>query len=508
MSDRRQTDGMADGMSTESEGARANAHVPGGEAGMIFGKVTTSDFQVTVTGHLEANEYVMVQHEDGWVLCQVIEVKRESNLTSAQANAMASGEEVEFKEMVNADVAIIGRRDDRGLLQVPGTPLRPGSPVFSANDELIKSVLGLRDDPDKGAYIGLLAGHEIQVFVPINLMVSKHVSILAKTGAGKSYLSGDLIEELMKHGVTVVIVDPHGEYGSLREAGDPPKARAHRFRVHGRGYAKLIHEFSPDQSVNPGTSPLRFSIRNMTPREILSLTGNRGALKGMPILRKITESLTEYKKDWNLDDVIRVMLGDEDLSRHPMVQDLEYLREMGILAEEGTKVTDIVQEGRTSIINLRGTPPDVQEIIVNRILSSIFELRKRNKLPPMLVVVEEAHNFCPQAGEAASSKTLRTIASEGRKFGLGLVIVSQRAAKIDKNVLSQCGTQFVLKVTNPNDLATIEKSMEGLTKGMIDEIQRLSVGFAIISSVDFAMPLFVEVRERETKHGGESIKVV
>src|SRR5881275_3672792 len=108
----------------------------------------------------------------------------------------------------------------------------------------------------------------------------------------------------------------------------------------------------------------------------------------------------------------------------------------------------------------------------------MFELRKLGRIPPMMLVVEEAHNFCPQVGQVASSKVFRTLASEGRKFGLGLVIITQRPAKVDKNVLSQCNTQLILKVTNPNDLKALASSVEGLTSESEDEIQRLPVGVA------------------------------
>jgi DNA helicase HerA-like ATPase len=126
----------------------------------------------------------------------------------------------------------------------------------------------------------------------------------------------------------------------------------------------------------------------------------------------------------------------------------------------------------------------------------------------MLLVLEESHNFCPQVGVAASSKILRTIASEGRKFGLGLLIVTQRAAKVDKNVLSQCNTQIILKITNPNDLKAISSSVEGLTSAMEEEVQRLPIGVAIVTGGGIQMPLMVEIRPRETRHGGESVKVL
>ena len=89
-----------------------------------------------------------------------------------------------------------------------------------------------------------------------------------------------------------------------------------------------------------------------------------------------------------------------------------------------------------------------------------------------------------------------------------MTIISQRAAKIDKNVLSQCNTQIILKITNPNDLKAIVGSVEGLTASMADEIQRLPIGVAMCVGSGIQMPLIVEVRPRESKHGGESVMVI
>jgi DNA helicase HerA-like ATPase len=125
-----------------------------------------------------------------------------------------------------------------------------------------------------------------------------------------------------------------------------------------------------------------------------------------------------------------------------------------------------------------------------------------------MLVVEEAHNFCPQAGSTRVSGILRTVAAEGRKFGMGLLVVTQRPAKVDKNVLSQCNTQIILKVTNPLDLKAISSSIEGMTPGLEEEIQRLPIGYALITGGGLVFPIIVETRVRETKHGGESVDIV
>ena len=297
-------------------------------------------------------------------------------------------------------------------------------------------------------------------------MVQKHVSILAKTGGGKSFLCGDLIEELMKHDVTVMVLDPHGEYGAMRDVGHVGKG--HRdFKVTARGFEEHIIEFATDTNVNKNAKPLRFTLANIEAHDLLSLTSIKNGKAYLSALRKAIDAIKSVKKEYTLRDIIKVLESDEEGNNAALVNELQFLEDCKIFAPSGTRIDELVVKGKMTIINLKGTEPEIAELIVNRICTALFELRKLGKVPPMMLVVEEAHNYCPQQGLAASSKIFRTIAAEGRKFGLGLTIISQRAAKIDKNVLSQCNTQMILKVTNPNDLKAITASVEGLTAGMM-----------------------------------------
>jgi len=496
-------------MVTEAH-AKPSAHHGGeGYVGVIYGDIGSTGFQFSVIAHAERNEFVQAEHDTcGTVLARVEEVTRKTDLSLDKAQALGSGEPVEIEEKMAASAVVIGYRDDRDLLQVPRTPFKAGEPVARAEPALIEKVLGLRDDKHHGAYIGLLAGHDIRVYLDINGMVQKHVSVLAKTGGGKSYITGVLAEELMKHHVTSVILDPHGEYSSLAEKGKMGHG-AERFNVEPRGYKDQIQIFSPDIKISPHARPLKFTLSNLDARDILSLTSGGGKVRQhLTALRKALDLLRQSTRDYSMMDIIRALEREDDPQNASLIDELEYLAEVDIFAREGTRIDELVVKGRTTIIDLKGTPPDIQELIVNRLCTALFELRKVNKLPPMMLVVEEAHNFCPQVGQVASSKVFRTIASEGRKFGLGLLIVTQRAAKVDKNVLSQCNTQIILKVTNPNDLKAISSSVEGLTPGMEEEIQRLPIGVAIVTGAGLQMPMMVEVRPRETRHGGESVKVI
>ncbi len=479
-----------------------------GAVGIIYGDVGTSAFNLSVIANLEKMEYVMAEHDTaGWVLGQVMDMQRKTDLSLDRAKMISLGEDVMIRERVTALINVIGYRDERGLLQVPRTPFKAGLPVLKATDDLIKKVIGLKENTPTGAYLGKLFGYDINVEVDINAMVQKHVSILAKTGGGKSFLCGDLVEELMKHDVTVLILDPHGEYGAMRDVGSVMPGKRD-FGIQPMGFKDKIMEFATDTTINKDARPLKFTLANIDARDLLALTTIKNGKVYLNALRKAIDGLKAVKKDYGLKEIIAMLESDEDANNQTLIAELAYLNEVNIFAPQGTKIDELIANGKTTIINLKGTPPDIQELIVTRLATAMFELRKLGKVPPMMMIAEEAHNFCPQQGTTSCSKIFRTIAAEGRKFGLGLTIISQRAAKIDKNVLSQCNTQMILKVTNPNDLKAIVSSVEGLQEGMDQEIQRLPIGVALIMGGNIQMPLFVEVRPRQSRHGGESVEII
>ena len=470
--------------------------------GRIYGDVGTNSFKFGVIRKVERSDYIVVDHpDDGPVLCQVGSIVRKSNMTLEQS--LANNQDLVIEEQLTATADVIGFRDEKGLLQVPRNAFKPGTEVSIASPKFIKKVLGLKDNPRNCAYIGLLRGYDMPLMLDINQLVQRHVCILAKTGGGKSYISGDIIEELMSHNVTCMIIDPHGEYGAMRDAGTTTDMR---FGVKPKGFADKIMEFGMIDA--PGVQPLKFTFKTLDARDVLDLLNSTDTRTHLPALKKAIDALREEKELYSVKDLIDTV-NEQTGGRNPiLVSELEYLDSIGLFAERGNHINDLIKKGMTTIINLKGVTPDIQQMIVKRWSTVLFEMRKMEKIPPMMMVVEEAHNYCPQAENTTCRKALGTIASEGRKFGLGLMVISQRPAKIDKNVLSQCGTQIILKVTNPNDLKAIANSMEGLTAGMEQEIQGLPIGTALIVGAGIQTPMLAEVRPRESRHGGESVQIL
>ncbi|MFW6038752.1 MAG: ATP-binding protein [Candidatus Saliniplasma sp.] len=494
-----------DTVSTEEE-SQEEESIQDGFVGVTFGDVGTTTLQCNVCNPVDKGEYIELHHPTAdRVLGQIEKVERKTDLSVDKAIELSNGERIDIDETIIATINIIGYRDERGLLKLPGNPFRAGEKIYLAKEDLIRDVIGLKED-ENGAFIGKLRGHDIEVKLDINSIAQKHLSVLAKTGSGKSYTTGVIIEEFMKHDVTNIILDPHGEYSSMAKAGKVDSSN--EFGVEAKGYGDKLTEFTPMPEINKGAKPLRFTFSNMEPTKILEMSELDKRKSNIKKLEGVISRLEVSKGNYSIDDMIRLFKQNEEDDVNTIIRGLKTLKGKNVFAKKGTRMDDIVQEGKTSIINLKGTPPDLQNFVVNKLSTALFELRKRNKIPPLMLFAEEAHNFCPQRGKTESSEIFHTIASEGRKFGLGLAIITQRPAKVDKNVLSQCNTQVILKVTNPNDLKAIESSIEGVTKQMKEEIQRLPIGEAIVTGGGLSEPLFVGIRPRETQDGGQSIRVV
>jgi uncharacterized protein len=478
------------------------------EVGRIFGDVGLGVFHLSLQQPVERGDYLAVIDElHGNVLCQLDDLRRKSDLDLERTDALVKGSETPIHENLIGVSRVIGYRDGQGMVKLPTIPFRPGAKVYRAEEDLIGSVLGLEHRVAAGAYVGLLRNHNLRIELDINQLVQRHVSVLAKTGGGKSYLLGVLIEELLRHKVTCVIIDPHGEYGSLRIAAEKNGVHA-RFGVESQGFARQIKEFSPDVTLNPQAKPLTFSLRHVDPRDLLVFMGLTNVKSFLAPLKQLLDDVGATNPEFTVTDLVHAAARMEGNAFETLHERLEYVEQTKLLAPQGTSLNELVEKGMATLINLRGVTPDVQELVVARIASTLFENRKKGKIPPLFLVIEEAHNFSPQQGSASSSRILKNIASEGRKFGLGLCVVTQRAARIDKSVLSQCNTQLILQVTNPLDLKAIAQSIEGLTDGMTEMIQSLPVGTALVTGGGYHTPLFCEVRPRATRHGGESVKVV
>jgi DNA helicase HerA-like ATPase len=443
------------------------------QLGTVEGKVNTSNFEFRAVEEVKKFDFVSIKSNDQWILCQVDEVtKHPDGETIAKAN-------------------IIGYRE-KGLTKAPRTVIEPDSIVYQADQELISDTLGLDDD---GLRIGTLETNpEIDIHVNAEDFY-KHFAVLAQTGAGKSYLTGVIIEELLENDFPVIIVDPHGEYHSLRSE-NPESDNPQNYPV---------TEYSPNTDINSEAIPLRFSSLNMDKKELTTLISDSLTNSQMGVLYNALKRLKEKSdEDYSLIDIEDAVTQEDSTAKWNLLNYLEQLEETNLFSKDPIDLENLVEPGEASVINLKAVEPDASEMTVYMLAQKLFNMRKENKIPPFIMIMEEAHNYVPEKGfgQALSNPIMRKIASEGRKFGVGIGVISQRPARIDKNVLSQANTQFILRVTNPNDLKAISKSFEGITSEIEDMITSLPPGVAFALGNEY--PVMTDVRTRKSLHGGET----
>lgn len=450
--------------------------------GRIIGKVTTNRFEMLISDEVKKFEYVQVHHKSyGYVLCQIVEITKDAQQTIGICN-------------------VLGYIDTEGNQRMIREPLEPDTEVLIAEDSFISEIVKLKQT--QGAYLGTLEGRDIKVFLDLQKLLTKHLAVLAKSGAGKSYCVGVLLEEIMDKGVPLLVIDPHGEYHTLKYKTEENSQKMKRFGVDAKGYLRRIKQYG-DPNQNPDCIPLALSD-SLDTTQLMHLLPKLSATQ-----EAVLHNAMKNKGGNGMDNLLFALEQEESPAKFQVMHHIQYLLDTRLFSKAPLSLNELVQINRCSIINLRGIIPDIQQLIVYKLLSDVFEARKKGAIPPFFCVVEEAHNFCPEKnfGNSKSTAILRTIASEGRKFGMGLAIISQRPARVEKSVLSQITTQIILKVTNPNDLKAISTSVEGLTSESCDEIQNLPIGSALVTGV-VDMPLFVNIRPRKTKHGGTAVDIL
>ena len=110
---------------------------------------------------------------------------------------------------------------------------------------------------------------------------------------------------------------------------------------------------------------------------------------------------------------------------------------------------------------------------------------------PLLIVLDEAHAYLKAGEECISSRTVQAIAKEGRKYGVGLLLVTQRPSELDETVLNQCGTMIALRMTNTRDKGHVSSAMQDELREMTEVLSSLRTGEAIVNHLpkEATMPI-------------------
>ncbi|MFT6925863.1 MAG: hypothetical protein ACJAZP_001455 [Psychromonas sp.] len=154
-----------------------------------------------------------------------------------------------------------------------------------------------------------------------------------------------------------------------------------------------------------------------------------------------------------------------------------------------------------SILDLSGMPSSRLELLLGSVIEVLFEsaiwgryLDDGMNKNPLLLVMEEAHRYLSIDNNGLAKNMVRRIAKEGRKFGVGTMLVSQRPSEIDETILSQCGTLFSLRINNATDRARVKSAMADGLSGIIDALPILRTGEAIVTGEAAKLPMRFKFR--------------
>lgn len=470
-------------------------------------------------------------------------------------------------ETLYASVELIGFKDPATQeIRLPRRPLDPGAKVYGVDYAFLRDFYQFSEATS--IHIGNLVGYEsgaqaVPIFLDVNTLATEHLAVLAMTGSGKSYAVGRIIERLVAQmNGTVVVFDPHGEYGRAVEGGrlrtnpgiadveDPrdqealPKIieRLERLETLGGG----IHVYTPqdeDFDLKYASNNRRLALQF----DNFDLESIGGILPGLtePQMRVLDAAIRKWKReqpsqprdvqvliellsrrlddvrddpDLNLSDDEKKALG----ARSAAIAGIrlrQLLQEAKAFYDARSKsVTDVKEligrrgrgAGRLVIIDLQGLSDDARQIIVALLSAEILAAAgsKTDPTRPCFLVYEEGHSFAPAKGPSLSRDVIKKIAGEGRKFGVGFAVISQRPSKLDPDVTSQCNTLITMRIKNPDDQRFILKSTEQLSQADVDELPALSTGEALVSGRSIPAPLLVKVGYKALKHGGESPRIL
>jgi hypothetical protein len=374
-------------------------------------------------------------------------------------------------------------------------PLRP------TQDSAVQALLS---GSDPQLHLGHLVDHAEVGVALIPERLNRHTFWCGQSGSGKTYALGVLLERiLLNTRLPMVVFDPNSDFVRLGEmsAGADPDS------VTGLADRDIV-------VLRPGDaqSPLHVLFKEMTPR------ARAAVLRLDPIIdRSEYNTLLGLMDDLDAVEAPDVVghlhsLGDPDATA--LAQRLENL---GVLewtttwaygAESATSV--IERRPAATVLDLGGYDRNEEQLTVTlAVLDDLWARRAERR--PLLLVMDEAHNLCPPDPETPLGVAVRDrliqIAAEGRKYGLWLLLSTQRPSKVHPGIVSQCDNLTLMRTNSREDLDHMSATFGFVPRGLFAQAARFRQGEALMGGGFVSMPSIVRLRTRVTPEGGIDVPV-
>lgn len=486
---------------------------------------------------------------DEWLIAlidKVIKIPVGANVSGLTTEDGAEPEDSEQESIYNvAHLSLIGtvneiageRNFSRSLRQIPEID----SPCYLLKDERLQDFMGIlasESDDDDSLGLGVYTIDETaKAFVDGNRFFQRHAALLGSTGAGKSYTLASILEQAAKLPTSnLVLFDLHGEYSlmsyasHLRIPGPEDLGRSDEellflpywlmnteelqamfvetsgFTAHNQitKFRDIVIEEKRktltacnDSAVLAAftmDSPIPFSIKSVRDElyrlDVEMVPGAKGPKKG----------------DWNgqfsrfvgrIDSIVADKRNGFMFNGANAVMAYNYLVKLAerLMGCKGEK-------HQIKIIDFSEVPSDILPVIVGLVARLIFQIQfwtDPDKRQPIALVCDEAHLYLPRKegcnpAEARAVENFERIAKEGRKYGVALLVASQRPSDVSTTILSQCNNVVSMRLTNSDDQTVVKRLMPESLSGLTDVLPVLDTGEALVVGDSVLLPSRIKVK--------------
>ncbi|MDD4803339.1 MAG: ATP-binding protein [Syntrophomonas sp.] len=400
---------------------------------------------------------------------------------------------------------------------------------------------------------------EATAYLDANKFFQKHAVIVGSTGSGKSWTTARLLEQISElPNSNAILFDLHGEYTPL--SGDGIK----HFKIAGPNdlgtaatiengilffpYWLLSYEDMMSMLVDRSdqNAPNQSMVLSRTvidaKKSFLEAKGETDILTNFtidsPVPYSLDAVLTEVKR-LDSEMVPGARAGTEKqgdfhgkLSRFiarlenkisdkrlafimnppTEVNDMEWLNKLVNLLLSGRDNQDD-KKGGVKIIDFSEVPSDILPLVVGRIASLVFSVQQwteKKDRHPVALLCDEAHLYIPNDGNpsgltGSSQRYFERIAKEGRKYGVGLVVISQRPSEVNKTILSQCNNFVALRLSNAEDQNVIKRLLPDNLGGFTELLPVLDTGEALVVGDSSLLPSRIRIAEPNNKPNSGTI---
>lgn len=333
--------------------------------------------------------------------------------------------------------------------------------------------------------------------------LNRHTFWCGQSGSGKTYALGVLLEQVLLHtALPLVILDPNSDFVRLAEHRDTaPASMTDELRLRD---IRILRSNGDDDQVR-----VRFLGMSMAARAAVLKIDPILDAEDYNALLRIEQTLQANLRG----HLVQWLRTHQDPARERLAMRIENLgvADLDLWAWGGRDVTDVIDEkADATVVDLGGFSTVLEpKAAALAILDHLWEQRANRE--PRLIVIDEAHNLCSPEPQTEIDRLLTErivqIAAEGRKYGLWLLLSTQRPSKVHPNALSQCDNLALMRMSSHSDLVELARILGYAPTELISQATGFAQGQALFAGGFVTEPQFVQMGTRLTLEGGYDVPI-